>query len=117
MTGPGCVFCGRRPVDLHHLTGRPSPDAEYFDVALVVALCRKHHSREHVLLADKDLEWLPAGVEPIVHRLRRVLLFAERCSDFRRPLTLEFSSAAGLVLVLVEAIAALGADQDGRSVA
>ena len=117
MRPPRCVFCGRRPIDWHHLTGRPAPDAGYFDVGLVVPLCRRHHSREHVLLADRHLEWLPPGVGPVVHRLRRVRLFVERCADFHRPFVLNPSSAGALTLLLAEVLAVLADEPDRRAVA
>jgi len=107
MSRPPCVFCARPGEHWHHLTGRPAPKAPYLDPDLVVALCRRHHAREHVLLADKALEWLPAGVDPLLHRLRRVVCFAERCADFHRAFRLEPPSALALAGLHDEALDAL----------
>jgi hypothetical protein len=109
-----CIFCGRRPIDWHHLTGRAVAEGEYLDPELVVPFCRRHHSREHVLLADKGLEWLPDGDDSLVHRLRRVRLFFERCADFGRVPVLDPASERALGLLLGEDIAALLAARIGK---
>ncbi len=103
MTRPRSIFCGRRPVDFHHVTGRSAPDGEYLDPALVVALCRKHHSREHVVLTDLDLEWPPEGGALLAHRLRRARAFVDRSATFRRPLVLDPVVQAALAALIGEA--------------
>lgn len=114
MSSSRCIFCGRRPIDWHHVTGRAVADGEYLDRGLVVPLCRRHHSREHVLLADMDLEWLTDEGDSLVHRLRRVRLFFERRADFGRTPVLDPASERALGLLLGETIAALLAARIGR---
>jgi hypothetical protein len=96
------------------VTGRAVANGEYLDPGLVVPLCRRHHSREHVVLADMDLEWLPDEGDSLAYRLRRVRLFFERCADFGRAPVLDPASERPLGLLFGEAIAALLVARIGR---
>lgn len=104
MTRSRCVFCSHSGEHWHHVTGRPGPNDPYFDPKFVVPLCRRHHAREHVVVCDKGLEWLPPGCNPVVHRLQRVALFAERCGDFHRAFSLESFAARALAQLVREVI-------------
>jgi hypothetical protein len=117
MRRPACIFCGHWPVDWHHLTGRRSTDGEYLDPRLVVPLCRRHHAREHTLLRDKHLEFPPDGADLLGHRLRRVVVFAERCGDFGRPFQLEPASAQALARLVTEAVSVIAAEGRERRIA
>lgn len=104
-----CLFCGRPAVAWHHVTGRVARKAPYFDRSLVIALCKRHHDREHELLRRNDLDFLPVGADPLGHRLARVLDLIGRCADHGRPFLLEpdtpyGDAVAGLHVLLLEAV-------------
>ena len=109
---PRCLFCGRRPVEHHHVSGRPAAREPYLDPALTIALCRRHHAREHELLRRLGLDALAPGADALEHRLVRLLDLLGRCADHGRPFVLEprtpyGSPAAGLRDLLLEAVGAL----------
>jgi len=47
IRGMGCIVCGIRPVDAHHLKSRAAggPDT----ASNVVPICRKHHTESHTI--------------------------------------------------------------------
>lgn len=117
MTGACCHFCGCRPVEWHHCTGRIAPKCGYLDRALVVPLCKRHHDREHELLRRCGLEFLPPGGDPLGHRLARLLDFIGRCADHHRPFVFQPSTpygdaVAGLHALLLEAVGAVDPRHD-----
>ncbi len=75
-----CSFCEASPVQWHHVCGRPSPSAPYFN-EIVIALCGRCHSREHTVLRRLGLEWLADGSDPLVHGLARLALLCKRLAD------------------------------------
>lgn len=107
-----CLFCGRRPVEWHHLTGRLAPDGCYLDPALVLALCKRHHDREHELLRRAALEFPSIGSDLTGHRLARLLSFLRRCGDHGKGLIFEpatpYGSAVEALALLVHGGAAGG---------
>jgi hypothetical protein len=82
MNRQACLFCGHRPVHLHHVTGRPGPGLPYLDSDLVVPLCRPCHHREHVVLRRLRLEWPTTDV--LRHRRLRVGEHLGRLADADR---------------------------------
>jgi hypothetical protein len=104
-----CLFCGRRATHLHHITGRPTPRAPYFDPRLVVPLCESCHHREHVALRRLSLEW-PTG-DPLRHRCLRTASLARRIADARRCLVLDPSSTYALATLFLEAANAAASAQ------
>lgn len=42
-----CAICGGRPVQRHHVTGRPAPGTAYLDIGLTLPLCPVHHRLLH----------------------------------------------------------------------
>lgn len=100
----GCLFCGRRPVEWHHLTGRLAPDGPYLDRALVVPLDTRHHDREHELLRRAGLEFPPEGADLVGHRVARLLDFMGRCAECRVRLVLEPDTPSGNAVAAVHAL-------------
>jgi hypothetical protein len=100
-----CLYCGRSPVQWHHVTGRPTPGAPYLDPALVVPLCKRHHDREHELLRRQGLEFLAPGAELLGHRRARLVDLVGRCAEDHRPFVLDACALAGLHALLLEAAA------------
>ena len=103
-----CVFCGL-PAVWHHITGRLRPDGPYLDRSLVVALCKRHHDREHELLRRARLEFPPPGADLVGHRIARLLDFMGRCGDEGRHFVVEpetpwGNAVAALHALLFEAI-------------
>ena len=117
---PRCLFCGRRPVEHHHATGRPAAGEAYLDPRLVVPLCRRHHVREHELLRRLGLDALAPGADALEHRLVRLLDLLGRCAEHGHPFSLEprspyGSPATGLRDLLLEVVEALA--ERGRAAA
>jgi len=106
-----CHYCGRPAVAQHHLTGRPTPKARYFDPLLTIPLCQRHHDREHELLRRSGLEFLPPGADALGHRLARVLDFLGRSAEHGRPVVLEGQALEGLHALLLETFEATGAER------
>lgn len=103
MSCPVCLFCGKGPVDWHHVTGRGAPDVPYLDPGLVVPLCRRHHAREHAVLRAAGAEW-PPGPGHLQHRLRRLVIHVGRCADTGRPFVIEAKAVPGLHSLLCEVL-------------
>ncbi len=98
-----CSLCGLRgPVDLHHITGRPAPDAGYFDPALTNALCRACHATEHAGLRVLGLGFPRPDADVAAHRLFRVAAHLSGIADAGRPFVLGPASGRGLVTLLRE---------------
>ncbi|MGH9291925.1 MAG: hypothetical protein ACRD0B_00195 [Acidimicrobiales bacterium] len=102
MTPLRCAYCGRRPVEMHHVTGRLAPGGLYLDPGLVIPLCRRHHSREHEVLLRQGLAFV-GSADPLGHRLARLLDLLGRLADHGRPLMLEGPALYALVELLGEA--------------
>jgi hypothetical protein len=100
---PGCAWCGALPVEWHHLTGRTSPDGEYFDPALTIPLCVRHHAAQHVLLRRLGHDWPEPGELTLPYRLRRMGIALGRAVDLGRPFVLTSSAAQGAQALLLEA--------------
>lgn len=64
-----CPFSGELADEFHHPTGRDA-DRRYLDPALVIALSRRQHNREHQSWNDAYKETVRADAD--VLRLRRV---------------------------------------------
>jgi hypothetical protein len=79
MSTSSCVFHGRTPVEMHHVTGR-SPDGTYFDTALIVPMSPRQHVIEHqgwrAIGIGED-----ASLDPRVLRLRRAGHILVRLSE------------------------------------
>lgn len=103
MNVPRCLFCGRGPVEWHHVTGRRVRDGAYLDPLLVVPLCKRHHDREEELLRRGGLEFLPPGADPVGHRLARLLDLIGRCADNGCQLVLSPDALRALHALLLEA--------------
>ena len=65
VTQQGCLICGRKPSDAHHLRhiqpralGRKASDE------FAVPLCRVHHRAAH-RVTDERAWWKAAGIDPI----------------------------------------------------
>ncbi|MDA8038474.1 MAG: hypothetical protein M0Z69_04810 [Actinomycetota bacterium] len=101
---PRCLYCGRRPVEQHHVTGRLCPSGRYLDPRLSVPLCKRHHAREHEVLRRRGLAF-PDGADLTGHRLARLLDFLGRLGDHRRPLVLDGPALGGLCTLLLDATA------------
>ena len=109
MTAPRCLFCGSRPIERHHVTGRPGPDGPYLDELFVIPLCPACHAREHVVLRSLGIEFLPGGADPLIHRGLRLTVHLGRLADEGRSLVLDPTSVRACWTLLLEVIAALGA--------
>lgn len=55
-----CEYCGRQPVDLHHLIERHAGASLVYHVENVVALCTQAHSLISRNLIGEELQWLYA---------------------------------------------------------
>ena len=97
-----CLYCGRRPVERDHITGRLHPGGRYLDPLLAVSLCKRHHVREHEVLRRRGLAF-PEGADLTGHRLARLLDFIGRLGDHRRPLVLDAAALHGLCTLLLDA--------------
>jgi hypothetical protein len=110
-----CLSCGcRGDVHLHHVTGRPFPNAAYFDPGLTSPMCRGCHGLEHVSLRRLSLGWLD-GSDPLAHRLFRVAGFAARLADGGRGLALSPGSTRAMADLLLAAATALRAYREGAT--
>jgi hypothetical protein len=102
-TPTSCVACGRPADEAHHVTGRPSPDAPYFDPDFVFDLCREHHVSIHVVIRAAGLEW-PDG-DDIRHRVHRTVAHFRWLADTRRSLSLTPESTRALGSLLIGTVA------------
>jgi hypothetical protein len=81
-----CMFCGRRAIHAHHLTGRGPDHAQIHDT-LTVYLCRDHHLLVHNELRAQRIDTPPPGpawttITKIAHVLRRLAVFIARFATF-----------------------------------
>jgi hypothetical protein len=83
-------------------------DGEYFDPALTIPLCIRHHAAEHVLLRRLGLDWPEAGTCSFDHRLRRLAVEFGRSADLGRAFVLSPASARGAQALVIEAAEILG---------
>lgn len=103
MSSGRCAFCGAvGPVHRHHVTGRPTPGAAYFDGALVVTVCRACHADLHQALRASALDFPHSVGDFRPHRLLRTAFTAELLGGSGRALVLEPGSASGLAGLLRE---------------
>lgn len=104
----GCALCGRVAEHQHHPTARHRR-GPYLDAALVVPLCGRCHSAEHVALRRAGLGETASGCE-LSLRLGRLGHFVHRLSAQGRGLSLEAGPTAALGTLLAEA----AGEQEGR---
>lgn len=108
-----CLLCGSLDrTELHHLSGRPSPDGAYYDLQLVIPLCdipcHRGSGGVHQVLRAVGLDFLLPGAHPVAHRLRRVALHAELIADAGHPFTLAPQAARAVAVLLREAAEVIG---------
>jgi hypothetical protein len=102
VTPARCLYCGRRPIEMHHITGRTAAQGPYCDPKLVLPLCKRHHSREHEILGRRRLSF-PRGADLLGHRLARALDFLGRVADHGRPLVIDGDALDALHALFYEA--------------
>ena len=95
------------------MTGRPSPGAPYFDVALTLAVCPECHVSLHQALRVAGVDFPGAEHVFLRHRLLRVGCTADLVAGTGRPLVLAPTSARGLAVLVREGADALDREAVG----
>jgi hypothetical protein len=111
-----CAICGGGPTELHHPTCRIGPGLPYLDPALRLVLCsggsvHDHHGRIGEALRDLGLDFLPAGMDPLVYRVKLLVIHAGFFADCGKAFTLADAAASralqGFFLDILDALTTL----------